>query len=538
MVAVVRIEITNPELLTRYADLLRAQGKGKESKTSKVTEFEEAISRTLFRGTTIKGTAGGVSAPDWFVTDSGMISLMKSVAGEQIVNTQKFNDWVKQDIGNSESVSIEGKMLQSDNKSGGIKIGNLTVEPSNDAITNSFDIFTNSVIDVTRHSLIKEMRENWAGASENFFTSDASSGKRKELSPKGLNKSKLSDFNRILGKTISADLQKFLNTDGTYIELRGLMEKAHQGTIDIKTPEKKELIKLYVNTINNRYIKDGFLHELQVLQKEGKLFDSLLKTPAIRAQFYQKSRNLAIFRKTNTSINGLLLTFSPADFNSKFFGAKFDVSSGAISVYLKSEVETQFLTQFPKEAAVIRLGQNLHEFDKAVQALAVNNTKGSFDYLGEKITYLIPTGGSIPMSKAFLKFSSKVIVADPFTYINKQSAINNPNGRNNDNMGTFISAEYLRLLVVKRMVEKMPVGPVGGPPLSHNKLTYRTGRFANSVQLMVNYRKKLVSYYYNPIYYIHEQTSRNPKILIERSINEVLLSRFKQKFMISEVGRF
>ena len=333
-------------------------------------------------------------------------------------------------------------------------------------------------------------------------------------------------------------MQVFLNSDRTFLALRSMIDKASQKKLDINTPINKNKIKNYVDTINSRYVKQGFLHELNALQRGGNLFNHLMKSPTVKAQFYQKSRNLAIFRKTETSINGLMLSFKLSDFTSKFFGAKFDVSSGAISVYLKSEVEATFLSTFPKKAAVIRLDQNLNDFNLAVLKLANNNEPRYFDYLGEKIKYLIPTGGSIPMSKAFMKFTTKVITTDPFSYINKQSIINNPKGRNNDNMGTFISAEYLRLLVIKRMVEKMPVGPVGGPPLSHNKLTYRTGRFANSVQLMINYRKKLASYYYNPIYYIHEQTSRNPKTLIERSINEVLLSRFKQKFMISEIGRF
>ena len=82
MVAAIKIVLTHPELLNQYATLLAAQGSGKGSKTSKVTEFEEAISRTLFRGTTIKGTSGGVSAPDWYITEPNMVSLMKSIAGD------------------------------------------------------------------------------------------------------------------------------------------------------------------------------------------------------------------------------------------------------------------------------------------------------------------------------------------------------------------------------------------------------------------------------------------------------------------------
>ena len=277
---------------------------------------------------------------------------------------------------------------------------------------------------------------------------------------------------------------------------------------------------------------------MQILQREGKLFEYILKTPNVSEQFYQKSRNLAIFRYSGSSIKGLMLTFKREDFTAKFFAAKFDVSSGAINVYLKSEVESMFLKELPEAAATIRLGQNIEEFDKAVEALAANNTKATFDYLGEKITYLVPTGGSIPMSKAYLRFATQTIVDNPFSYLSKKSNVSDHySGNQNQSMGTFLSSEYLKLLVVKKMVDRMPQGPVGGAPLSDTILTYRTGRFANSLNLVIDYRKKLVKYYYNPIYYVHERTSRNPKVLIERSIREVLVARFKQQFMISEVGR-
>lgn len=548
MVSVLKVEITNKDLLDKYAAIIKAQAKdtGDKSKKKKVTEMEKAIAETLFRGTTTTSTSGGVSAPDWFTSDTVMVSLMKSIAGYQVLNSKKFTDWVGQKLDdNQESVSIEGKLLQTTKKKdSGIKIGELTVAPNKTAEdlaqpVKSFGISSNEndIIDTTRYNIIDDLRTSWAGTSDKFYK-EGTSSERTELSPKALNKGKLSAFSANLGNNISRDLQTFLMKDNTFVKLYGTLEDIRLGkqTLDAN----KNNIAMWVDTLNDRYIRDGFLHELNVIGKEDKLFQHILNTPSVRNQFYMKSRNLAIFRKTPTSINGLMLTFSPSDFNSKFFGAKYDASSKAISVYLKSDVEQQFLKEYPAAAAVIRMDQNLKEFEKALENLANNNKRETFNYLGEKISYLIPTGGSIPMSKAYLRFATETKIVDPADFLNKKNQVlpTKFDANTNYTMGTFLSSEYLRLLVIKNIVNKMPVGPVGGPPLRDDILTYRTGRFANTIQLMVDYRKRLVRYYYNPIYYVHETTSRNPKILIENSVSEVMRSRFKQVFTISEMGRF
>lgn len=549
MVSVLKVEITNKDLLDKYAAIIKAQAKatGDDSKKSKVTEAEKAIAETLFKGTTTTSTSGGISAPDWFTSDSVMVSLMKSIAGYQVLNSKKFTDWVDKKLDkDQESVSIEGKLLQTTKeKDGGIKIGELTVAPNKTekdlaSPIKSFGISSNEsdIIDTTRYNIIEDLRTSWSGASNKFYK-EGTSDERTELSSKALNKGKLSAFSANLGNNISRDLQTFLMKDNTFIKLYGTLENIRLGkeTLDAN----RENISMWVDTLNDRYIRDGFLHELNIMQKEDKLFQHILNTPSVRNQFYMKSRNLAIFRKTATSINGLMLTFSPSDFNSKFFGAKYDASSKAISVYLKSDVEQQFLKQYPEAAAVIRMGQNITEFEKALEKLAYNNKPDTFNYLDEKITYLIPTGGSIPMSKAYLRFATETKLSDPANFMSKhsQELPTKYAAASNASMGTFLSSEYLRLEVIKHIVNKMPEGIPGGPPPPvPNILTYRTGRFANSIQLMVDYRRKLVTYYYNPIYYIHEQTTRDPKVLIKSSINEVLRSRFKQQFNISEMGRF
>ena len=86
-----------------------------------------------------------------------------------------------------------------------------------------------------------------------------------------------------------------------------------------------------------------------------------------------------------------------------------------------------------------------------------------------------------------------------------------------------ISRMQLETLARKAFVERMPRGPRRGPPLSQNVLTFRTGRFAKSFQIQqINMKKRLISYTYDPIYYVHEATSRDPRELIGVSIRNIV----------------
>lgn len=97
----------------------------------------------------------------------------------------------------------------------------------------------------------------------------------------------------------------------------------------------------------------------------------------------------------------------------------------------------------------------------------------------------------------------------------------------------FISKVQLTEIVRKKFIQKMPKGPRRGPPLSDEVLTYRTGRFANSFQIAyLNYKTNTIKYYYDPVYRVHEATSRDPRELIGGTIREVALASFSRAFRV------
>lgn len=104
-------------------------------------------------------------------------------------------------------------------------------------------------------------------------------------------------------------------------------------------------------------------------------------------------------------------------------------------------------------------------------------------------------------------------------------------------MGDFVTDDTITALTKREMLRRMPIGPIGGPPKSSRVLTYRTGRFVNSVQVIADMRSKAMQYYYDPNYWIHEATSRNPRNLIDSSINSVTRSLFGRRFNLVKANQ-
>lgn len=104
-------------------------------------------------------------------------------------------------------------------------------------------------------------------------------------------------------------------------------------------------------------------------------------------------------------------------------------------------------------------------------------------------------------------------------------------------MGDFVTDDTITALTKREMLRRMPIGPIGGPPKSSRVLTYRTGRFVDSVQVIADMRSKAMQYYYDPNYWIHEATSRNPRNLIGSSINSVTRSLFGKRFNLVKANQ-
>jgi len=98
----------------------------------------------------------------------------------------------------------------------------------------------------------------------------------------------------------------------------------------------------------------------------------------------------------------------------------------------------------------------------------------------------------------------------------------------------IVSVAQITELARKAFVQRMPKGVTKRtPPPVDNVLTYRSGRFAQSFQILtIDAKNDRIRYTYDPIYRVHESTSRNPRDLIEGGIRKVVQQQFAKTFKL------
>ncbi len=96
----------------------------------------------------------------------------------------------------------------------------------------------------------------------------------------------------------------------------------------------------------------------------------------------------------------------------------------------------------------------------------------------------------------------------------------------------FISSVQFTAILQQQIAKKMPHGPLTGPPLNDTILTFRSGRFVNSINVIINFKKEIITYFFNPIYTKHRETLRNPDdTLIEPSIRILARKLFGKQYL-------
>ena len=175
----------------------------------------------------------------------------------------------------------------------------------------------------------------------------------------------------------------------------------------------------------------------------------------------------------------------------------------AITLNLSASFERKLVSKL-LEAAPAFAANTADQFIKGIEKLGEKapNNQGVQDNI--QFQYF---SGSVLSSRAKLKFKK----------------IGQVNKRQSFTKG--INFLELQEIAKRRIRERMPSGPRRGPPLSNDTLTYRTGRFFNSVRIVnVDMRKRMIQYAYDPVYRVHEDTPRDPKKLVGGTIRETAIA--------------
>ena len=106
-------------------------------------------------------------------------------------------------------------------------------------------------------------------------------------------------------------------------------------------------------------------------------------------------------------------------------------------------------------------------------------------------------------------------------------------GKSGQKTQKFISGAQISALVRRRLGDKMPKGPRRGPPLAANILTERSGRFRSSVQVIPDYRRSVMAFFYDPIYRVFNNTPRDPDRFVGETVREVVQGLYSRAFYIT-----
>lgn len=263
--------------------------------------------------------------------------------------------------------------------------------------------------------------------------------------------------------------------------------------------------------------EEGYLLDIlpkEIVNNEDALTNFLFKelfrkVPELKTIFYSKSNTILVnsFNKDGTLNRLVGMQFPTRYFNSTIFKAKKEKQ--AILFYVRDNFQKNVLAAIDKATITeysnpgkryVKIGRKKAEF--------FDIPPSDFIAIGLELTGSIATrpGGGINIRTKSNKKGTK--------------------------SQQFISKAQMTVLVQRAVVQRMPKGPRRGPPLSDDILTYRSGRFARSVQIaFLNYKTSVIKFFYDPVYQVHEPT-RSPSDLIDSSIREVTQQLYNRQFNI------
>ncbi len=250
-----------------------------------------------------------------------------------------------------------------------------------------------------------------------------------------------------------------------------------------------------------------------------KFFDLIKKNdPDLFMRFYNKAKLLQIAKFTKSKSGSALTSVDVINISfpfNKFTAPQpftMEKKNGSLVLKLTETFERQLINSLLATAPAIATSSTEDFVDQLQSLPGKAKVRGKAAGIEFDMIMEYPSGASIPMTKGKIRGSRK------------------RGPRKKKEMQATISSSQLTAAVQRSLFARMPKGPLQGPPLSDEILTNRSGRFVRSVLTQV--RGNLIRYYYNPIYEVHQNTSRNPNETIEGSIRNITQRRVGRQFNV------
>lgn len=270
-------------------------------------------------------------------------------------------------------------------------------------------------------------------------------------------------------------------------------------------------------------IKDIDLNNyINILNVNGgeAIYNAIKKDKALFNAFYAKAQFLQIAKKVDNTIEISNLFFPISKFKIppfKFMYIKNSKGFPRIALSLNDSFENQLLTNLQKIPPIIH-AKSIDEFQEDLDtiALGIKGKKYKYPKFAFKLLFEVPTGGSIPLGGARVKYKS----ADK-----KTTSLEKTN--------QFISAAQLTLMTRAKVQQNMRPLLFANQKANPPTMTYRSGRFVDSLKIAsLDYKNNIIKYFYNPLYKRNEQFGYEVDTLIEGSLRETVASLYQKKFQL------
>ena len=250
------------------------------------------------------------------------------------------------------------------------------------------------------------------------------------------------------------------------------------------------------------------------------IFDAIKKDKELFQAFYAKAQFLQIIKKIDGKIDISNLYFPISKFKIppfKFAYIKNSAGFPRVSLSLNDSFENQLLSNLQKLPPVIHAKQ-IDEFKDDLETLSLGVKGKRFKYpkFAFKLLFETPTGGSIPLGGAKVKYKSDVKRTTSLEHTNR-----------------FISAAQMTLMARERIKNNMRPLITPNQAASPPTMTYRSGRFVESFKIAsVDYRNSVIKYFYNPLYKRNEQFGYEVDSLVVGSLRETIADLYQRKFQL------
>jgi hypothetical protein len=199
------------------------------------------------------------------------------------------------------------------------------------------------------------------------------------------------------------------------------------------------------------------------------------------------------------------VTLTSDKIKEKFLEAQ--VAGSEIRVYLSDEGADKILAAYDKANRLLATG-NITKISKAAGLVTKTH---------------VPT-----VKDLFLGFISDSVPRSPLS-VGKITE-----NKNKYKGGKLLSEVQFSALLRKAVIDDSPKGPPRGPALSNRVLTYRTGRYANSIRVTkINFRNNQIEYFYYPVYRAHENKIASGRRAPSRHIGKHIRDLAKQVYGIN-----